>query len=85
MAVTGAFAEGNDETAQRPPGTKQETDRIACMAKELKKMNVEVEELADGLIVRHSKPKPANCTAGRTIESSWLFRWRIGAGRAVCD
>jgi 3-phosphoshikimate 1-carboxyvinyltransferase len=29
------------------------------MAKELKKMNVEVEELMDGLIIRHSEPKPA--------------------------
>jgi 3-phosphoshikimate 1-carboxyvinyltransferase len=29
------------------------------MAEELKKMNADVEELPDGLIVRHSKLKPA--------------------------
>ena len=29
------------------------------MARELKKLAVNVEELPDGLIIRHSKPKPA--------------------------
>jgi 3-phosphoshikimate 1-carboxyvinyltransferase len=29
------------------------------MATELKKMDVDVEELPDGIIIRHSRPKPA--------------------------
>ena len=40
-------------------GTKQ-TDRIACMAQELAKMGVDVEELPDGLVINGSNnEKPA--------------------------
>ena len=59
MAVTAAFAEGTTKLLNVPQARSKETDRIKCMAEELKKMNGEVEELADGLIIRHSKLKPS--------------------------
>ena len=59
MAVTAAFAEGTTRLVNVPQARSKETDRIKCMAEELKKMDVDVEELPDGLIIRHSRPKPA--------------------------
>ena len=59
MAVTAAFAEGETRLVNVPQARNKETDRIKCMAEELQKMNVSVEELPDGLIIRHSRPKPA--------------------------
>jgi 3-phosphoshikimate 1-carboxyvinyltransferase len=58
MAVTAAFAEGTTRLVNVPQARSKETDRIKCMAEELKKMAVDVEELPDGLIIRHSKAKP---------------------------
>ncbi len=59
MAVTAAFAEGTTRLVNVAQARGKETDRIKCMAEELKKMAVDVEELPDGLIIRHSKVKPA--------------------------
>jgi 3-phosphoshikimate 1-carboxyvinyltransferase len=59
MAVTAAFAEGETRLVNVPQARNKETDRIACMATELQKMNVDVEELPDGIIIRHSRLKPA--------------------------
>jgi len=59
LAVTAAFAQGTTKLLNVPQARSKETDRIKCMAEELKKMNADVEELPDGLIVRHSKLKPA--------------------------
>jgi 3-phosphoshikimate 1-carboxyvinyltransferase len=52
LAVTAAFAQGTTKLLNVPQARSKETDRIKCMAEELKKMNVDVEELPDGLIVR---------------------------------
>jgi len=60
MAVTAAFAEGTTKLLNVPQARFKETDRISCMAGELRKMAVDVEELPDGLIIRQSAPKPAN-------------------------
>ena len=59
MAVTAAFAEGTTKLLNVPQARNKETDRIKCMAEELKKMNVKVEELPDGLIIEGGKVKPA--------------------------
>ena len=59
MAITAAFAEGTTRLLNVPQARGKETDRIKCMTEELKKMDVDVEELSDGLIIRHSKPRPA--------------------------
>ena len=58
MAVTAAFAEGTTKILNVPQARSKETDRIKCMAEELKKMDVDVEELPDGLIIVGSRPKP---------------------------
>ncbi len=59
MAVTAAYAEGTTRLVNVPQARMKETDRIACMAQELAKMGARVEELPDGLVVHHSKLKPA--------------------------
>ena len=59
MAVTAAFAEGTTRLLNVPQARSKETDRIKAMAVELKKMNVDIEELQDGLIIRRSRPRPA--------------------------
>jgi len=59
MAVTAAFAEGETRLVNVPQARGKETDRIACMAQELRKLSVEVEELPDGLVIHGGRPKPA--------------------------
>ncbi len=60
MAVVGAYAEGTTRLVNVPQARMKETDRIACMARELAKMGARVEELPDGLVVHHSKLKAAH-------------------------
>ena len=59
MAVMAAFAEGTTKLTNAPQARGKETDRIKCMAEELRKMAADVEELPDGLIIRGSEVKPA--------------------------
>lgn len=59
MSVTAAFAEGETRLVNVPQARGKETDRIACMAKELRKLSVRVEELPDGLVIQGGQPKPA--------------------------
>jgi 3-phosphoshikimate 1-carboxyvinyltransferase len=59
MSVTAAFAEGETRIVNVPQARGKETDRIACMATELRKLSVEVEELPDGLVIHGGRPKPA--------------------------
>ncbi|MCX5646294.1 MAG: 3-phosphoshikimate 1-carboxyvinyltransferase [Phycisphaerae bacterium] len=59
MSVTAAFAEGETRLVNVPQARGKETDRIACMAKELRKLSVEVEELPAGLVIQGGQPKPA--------------------------
>jgi 3-phosphoshikimate 1-carboxyvinyltransferase len=51
MAVVAAFAEGTTRLLNVPQARTKETDRIKCMAEELKKLGVDVSELPDGLII----------------------------------
>jgi 3-phosphoshikimate 1-carboxyvinyltransferase len=59
MSVTAAFAEGETRLVNVPQARGKETDRIACMATELRKLSVEVEELPDGLVIHGGRPQPA--------------------------
>ncbi len=52
MAVAGAAAAGTTRLLHVPQARVKETDRIACMTRELRKMGVAVEELPDGMIIR---------------------------------
>jgi len=56
MAVTAAFAEGETRLLNVPQARAKETDRVKCMAEDLKKLAVDVEELPDGLIIRGPSP-----------------------------
>ncbi|HOK95437.1 MAG TPA: 3-phosphoshikimate 1-carboxyvinyltransferase [Anaerohalosphaeraceae bacterium] len=51
MAVTAAFAQGTTKLVNVAQARMKETDRIACMAKELTKLGADVRELPDGLII----------------------------------
>jgi 3-phosphoshikimate 1-carboxyvinyltransferase len=55
MAVTAAFASGTTRLMNVPQARAKETDRIACMAKELTKLGAAVEETPDGLIIHGGK------------------------------
>jgi 3-phosphoshikimate 1-carboxyvinyltransferase len=55
MAVTAAFASGTTRLYNVPQARKKETDRIACMVKELTKLGADVEELPDGLVIHGGK------------------------------
>jgi 3-phosphoshikimate 1-carboxyvinyltransferase len=57
VAVTAAFAKGTTKLFNVPQARSKETDRIKCMAAELKKMGIDVEELADGLIINGGRPR----------------------------
>lgn len=55
LAVAGCFAEGTTRLLNVPQARIKETDRIACMTCELRKMGAEIEELPDGMVIRGSK------------------------------
>jgi len=65
MAVTATFAEGSTKLVNVAQARNKETDRISCMASELKKMGANVEELPDGLII-HQSPLRAAELDGRS-------------------
>ena len=66
IAVTAAFAKGQTRLVNVPQARTKETDRIACMAQELKKLAVKVEELPAGLIIDQSNPIPSDRLDGRS-------------------
>lgn len=66
MAVTAVFAEGTTRLLNVPQARKKETDRIACMAAELKKLGADVEELPDGLVIHGGKSLTAAPVHGRS-------------------
>lgn len=57
VAVAAAFAEGTTTIKDAKELRVKETDRIRMMASELRKMNTEVQELDDGMIVGGGRPK----------------------------
>lgn len=54
MAVIGCFAQGETRLVNVPQARIKETDRIAVMRETLSCLGGKVEELPDGLIIRHS-------------------------------
>jgi 3-phosphoshikimate 1-carboxyvinyltransferase len=57
MAVAGCFAKGETRLVNVPQAREKETDRIAVMCKELKKLGADIEELPAGLVIRESELK----------------------------
>jgi 3-phosphoshikimate 1-carboxyvinyltransferase len=54
MAVLGCFARGTTRLMNVPQARIKETDRIAVMAEELKKMGARITETPDGLLIQES-------------------------------
>jgi len=54
MAVLACFAQGETRLVNVPQARLKETDRIAVMCAELKKLGADIEERPDGLVVRES-------------------------------
>ena len=59
LAATACFAEGETRLVNVAQARLKETDRIAVMAEELRKMGAEVEEREDGLVIRGTKLRGA--------------------------
>jgi 3-phosphoshikimate 1-carboxyvinyltransferase len=57
LSVIGCYAHGTTVLKNVPQARLKETDRIAVMTSELKKMGAEIEEREDGLIIKHSRLK----------------------------
>ena len=57
LAVAAACAEGVSYLRNTPQARIKETDRIACMTAELRKMGIKVEELEDGMVITGGKLK----------------------------
>lgn len=54
LAVAACFASGETEIVNAAIARRKESDRIQCIAAELKKMGADIEERPDGLIIRPS-------------------------------
>ncbi len=65
LAVAGALAEGTTEIRDARELRVKESDRIACMVSNLKRLGVPVEEREDGLVVRG----PARPAGGATADA----------------
>jgi 3-phosphoshikimate 1-carboxyvinyltransferase len=63
LAVIGCFAEGKTEIKGAAIARRKESDRISCIARELKKMGALFEEHADGLTLYRS------CLKGAAVDS----------------
>ena len=63
MAVIGCFAKGTTEIVNGSIARKKESDRIFCIANELKKMGAWIEERPDGLLIHSSRLYGAKLTA----------------------
>ncbi len=59
LAVVAACAEGTSRFFNVAQARIKETDRISCMARELGKMGIEVQELPDGMIIHGGKLRGA--------------------------
>jgi 3-phosphoshikimate 1-carboxyvinyltransferase len=59
MAVVGCFARGTTRLINVPQARIKETDRIAVMACELRKLGAKIEELEDGLVIHESQLRGA--------------------------
>ncbi len=57
LAVTACFAEGETRLFNVPQARLKETDRISVMKTELKKMEADIKELPDGLLIKGNASK----------------------------
>lgn len=88
MAVAACFAEGTTRLLNVPQARIKETDRIAVMCEELKKMGAKIEELEDGLVIHGSKLNAATVKGHhdhRVVMSLAIAGMALGEGETVVD
>ena len=85
MAVAACFADGESLLGNVPQARIKETDRIACMTKELRKMGAVVTELDDGMRIRGGPLKgvPVESYADHRIVMSLAIAGMGAAGDTV--
>jgi len=85
MAVAAACASGRTVLGNVPQARIKETDRIACMTKELRKMGVQVEELPDGMIIDGGalKGAPVESYKDHRIAMSMAIAGLVAEGRTL--
>ncbi len=64
MAVAGALAEGVTHLTNVPQARIKETDRIAVMCQELRKLGADITEERDGLLIKGGAPLKGTAVAG---------------------
>ncbi len=89
MAVVAAFAEGTTRLVNVAQARNKETDRIKCMARELGRLGVRVEELPDGLVIEggagNSKPAELHGYADHRIVMALTLAGMAMDGRTTID
>jgi 3-phosphoshikimate 1-carboxyvinyltransferase len=69
LAVIACYAEGQTVISNGAIARDKECDRIAALAKELKKMGADIEERPDGLIINGSRTSPLSPLQGAEVWS----------------
>jgi 3-phosphoshikimate 1-carboxyvinyltransferase len=77
-AVLACFCEGETRLVNVAHARIKETDRVACMARELRALGAAVSELPDGLVIRGGAP-----LHGGTVSSSDDHRIAMALGCAA--
>jgi 3-phosphoshikimate 1-carboxyvinyltransferase len=87
MAVVACFAKGETKLTNVAHARIKETDRIKVMHDELKKMNADITELKDGLVIRHKTLKGASLTghSDHRVVMALSLAGLIAEGKTVID
>jgi len=86
MAVAAAFAKGRSVLGNVPQARIKETDRIACMTKELRKLGAKIEELPDSMVIEGGIPLKGAAVESykdHRIAMSMALAGMIAEGRTV--
>ena len=87
MAVVACFAKGETKLINVAHARIKETDRIKVMRSELKKMNANISELEDGLIIKHKPLKGAlvNGHSDHRVVMALSLAGLIAEGKTTID
>ncbi|MFH0868170.1 MAG: 3-phosphoshikimate 1-carboxyvinyltransferase [Candidatus Woesearchaeota archaeon] len=87
MAVVACFAKGTTKLINVAHARIKETDRIKVMHNELKKMDADISELEDGLVVRHKPLKGClvNSHSDHRVVMALSLAGLIAEGKTVID
>jgi len=87
MAVVACFAKGETKLINVSHARIKETDRIKVMHDELKKMNADITELEDGLVIRHKPLKGTSLTghSDHRVVMALSLAGLIAEGKTIID